>query len=128
LVYFYARLAHVLTPAILIHDADRWLWFQFATIDRDFAPVRGTQAAPGAMGPLFPPDLRVLRVLSDFKNGAKPSGPGLDHRAWCQRLEIFGASKFRGRSCAYAVPVTPDGTTERCRRYAYVRDGYPAQS
>jgi hypothetical protein len=36
LVYFYARLAHALTPQYFIStNAARWLWFQFVTIDWD---------------------------------------------------------------------------------------------
>jgi hypothetical protein len=36
LVYFYARLAHALTPQYSIStNAARWPWFQFVTIDRD---------------------------------------------------------------------------------------------
>src|ERR1700733_2747569 len=71
-------------------------------------------------GPLFPPDLRDLGSPPDFKKTAKPSGAGYDHpgrgvNAW----KSLGPLRFRGRSCAYAVSVTPDGTTDCC---AAVRD------
>jgi hypothetical protein len=53
--------------------------------------------------------------------------------AWCQRLDICEVviQDFGGRP-ARGIPITPelyassDGTTERCRRYADVRDGYSA--
>ena len=46
-VYFYARLAHVLTPGILYAPMPtKGFGFQFVTIDRDLSPPSAKGASP----------------------------------------------------------------------------------